>query len=148
MRNNFLIGSCLLLSSLIFNACDKDEDNQTPVTTNFAGTLSGANETPPNASSATGTISFTFNSDTKILSGTVTYSGLTPVAAHIHKAPAGEPGSVVFPLGESSLASPISFTSTPLDATQEADLMANLYYVNIHTAAYPDGEIRAQLAKQ
>ena len=148
MQNKFLIAACLLFSSVIFNACNKDDNNSTPTITNFSGTLSGANETPPNSSAATGTADFSYNSDTKILSGTVTYSGITPVAAHIHKGAVGEAGAVIFPLGETSLASPISFTSVPLDATQEADLMNNLYYVNIHSTAYPGGEIRAQLIKQ
>jgi hypothetical protein len=35
-----------------------------------------------------------------------------------------------------------------LNATQEADLMGNLMYVNLHTVAFPGGEIRGQLLKQ
>jgi len=147
MQNKFLIAACLLFSSIIFNACNKD-DESTPNITSFSGTLSGAQETPPNNSTATGTANFTYNNDTKILSGTVTYSGITPTAAHIHKAEMGVPGGVIFPLGETSLASPINFTSVPLDSTQEADLMNELYYVNVHSTAYPAGEIRAQLIKQ
>ena len=147
MKSKFCIALFLLLGIVVFNGCNKD-DNSTPATTNFAGTLSGANETPPNGSAATGTVSFTYNSQTKVLSGTVTYTGLTATAAHIHKGAPGVPGGVVFPLGGTPLTSPISFTSVPLDASQEADLMNNLYYVNIHSAAFPDGEIRAQLTKQ
>jgi hypothetical protein len=32
-----------------------------------------------------------------------------------------------------------------LNAEQEADLKAGLYYVNLHSATYTDGEIRGQL---
>jgi hypothetical protein len=148
MRNkHFILTFFLLAGIILFAACNKDDDS-TPTTTNFSGTLSGANETPPNASAATGTVSFTYNSSTKVLSGTVTYSGVVATAAHIHNGAVGVAGAVVFPLDAVSLASPISFTSVPLDASQEADLMNNLYYVNIHSAAYPGGEIRAQLTKQ
>jgi CHRD domain-containing protein len=34
-----------------------------------------------------------------------------------------------------------------LSDAQVADLMAGMYYVNIHTDAYPAGEIRGQLVK-
>ena len=148
MRNKLLIAACLLFTLAILNACNKDDENSSPTITNFSGILSGANETPANASTATGTANFSYKTSTRILSGTVTYSGMTAVAAHIHKGEAGVPGDVVFALGESPLTSPINFTSPPLDATQEADLMNNLYYVNIHSDAFPGGEIRAQLTKQ
>ncbi len=84
--------------------------------------------------------------DTKILTITTTYSGVTATAGHIHKAAVGVNGGVIFPF--TNLASPINLTTPPLDAAQEADLMAELYYVNIHSAAFPGGEIRGQLIKQ
>jgi hypothetical protein len=85
MRNKLLIAACLLFTLAILNACNKDDENSSPTITNFSGILSGANETPANASTATGTANFSYNSSTRILSGTVTYSGMTAVAAHIHK---------------------------------------------------------------
>ena len=112
----------------------------------YTATLSGASEVPANASTATGTATLIFNSTTKIFTITVTYTGVTATDGHIHKGAAGVSGGVIFPF--SSLTSPISYTSVALDATQEADLSANLYYVNIHSAAYPAGEIRGQLIKQ
>jgi hypothetical protein len=41
----------------------------------------------------------------------------------------------------------ISYTSAALTPEQEADLMANLYYVNLHSSTFTAGEIRGQLVK-
>lgn len=130
-----------------FVSCKKDDTTPTPnPNITFLATLNGANEVPANASTATGSATLTFNTSTKILTITVTHTVGTPTAGHIHKAAAGTNGGVIF--GFTSPVSPINYTSIALDAAQEADLNANLYYVNIHTAAFPGGEIRGQLIKQ
>ena len=129
------------------SSCSKSDPAPTPdPNVTFKATLSGASEVPANASAATGTATLTFNTTTKIFSLTVTHSIATATNGHIHKAAAGANGGVIFPF--SSFASPIAYTSVALDAIQEADLNANLYYVNIHTAAFPGGEVRGQVIKQ
>ena len=133
---------------LIGNSCKKSDD-PVPVDPNvtFKATINGASEVPANASTGTGTATLIFNTTTKIFTVSVTYSGVTATNGHIHKGAVGVSGGVVF--GFSPFASPISYTSAALDATQEADLNANLYYVNIHSAApFTAGEIRGQLIKQ
>lgn len=130
-------------------SCKKSSNTTPPNTTiTFVATLNGASETPANASAGTGTATLVFNDNTKIFNITVTYSGLTgpAIAGHIHKGAVGVPGGVEF--GFNSLTSPITYTSIALDASEESDLKENLYYVNIHTAAFPGGEIRGQLIKQ
>jgi hypothetical protein len=128
-------------------SCDKDDAPAPDPNVIFKATLTGGQEAPtPNASTATGTATLTFNTTTKIFTLAVTHSIATPTNGHIHKAAVGVSGGVVFPFA--TFTSPISYTSVALDATQEADLNANLYYVNIHTAAFPAGEIRGQLIKQ
>ena len=119
----------------------------TTVNVGFSATLNGANERPtPVTSTATGTSVASFNITTKIISIVTTYTGITPTAGHIHTGAATVAGPVTF--GFTSLTSPITFTTPALAATQEADLMANQMYVNLHTAAFPGGEIRGQLIKQ
>lgn len=131
-------------------SCSSNDDDNggggSTGTTTYRGTMTGANEVPSNASTATGNATLTFNNTTKIFNLTVTYSGMTATAAHVHKGATGVSGGPVFPI--TVTASPMYLTSTALTAEQEADLKANLYYVNVHSSAYPDGEIRGQLIKQ
>ena len=111
-------------------------------------TLSGKSEVPANASAGTGTADIDYDAATRKLSWKLTYSGLSgpATAAHFH-GPA-EPGknagvAVAIP---NATASPVEGSATLTDA-QAADLMAGKYYVNIHTAANPAGEIRGQVTK-
>ncbi|MDB5203095.1 MAG: hypothetical protein JWQ27_2504 [Ferruginibacter sp.] len=143
-----LLTMTIISALLTQTACSKSDDPApTPnYNVNFMANLTGASEVPANPSTASGMSMVTFNSQTKILTATTTYTGVTATAAHIHKGATTVSGPVIF--GFSNVASPISYTSVALDATQEADLMANQYYVNVHSAAYPGGEIRGQLIKQ
>jgi hypothetical protein len=139
----------IALAIVLFAAGSCKDDEPAPPDPNviFLATLNGASESPVTASTATGTATLTFNTDTKIFSIVVNYTGVTATNSHIHKGAVGVPGGIVFGF-TAPFTSPIYYTSPPLDATQEADLNANLYYVNIHSAAYPAGEIRGQLIKQ
>ena len=128
---------------LSFASCSNNDPKTT--TTTFTATLNGISEIPANNSTATGTATLSFNNTTKIFSITVNHNVTTAVGGHIHMGAAGTNGSVVFPF--SNLISPISYTSIALTAAQEADLMANLYYVNIHSTSFSGGEIRGQLLK-
>ncbi len=144
-----ILFSLSVIMAAVALSCSKSNNNIiTPTTTNFTATLKGSDEMPANVSMATGTASLTFNPATNILSGTVTFTGITPTAAHIHKGAVGVPGSVIFSLGNAPFTSPIHFTSLALTQSQINDLMAGLYYVNIHSESFPDGEIRGQLVKQ
>ena len=109
-----------------------------------SATLSGANEVPAVVSSATGSVTGTFNKTTKILSINVTYAGITPTAWHIHKGAAGATGGVIFQLG-TTFATPFAFSTAALTMEQETDLLAGNYYVNIHSAKSGSGEIRGNL---
>ncbi len=129
---------CVAFLFITFISCSKSDDPATDPNVTFLATLNGGNKVPANGSTATGNATLTFISTSKILTITVTHNVGTPTAGHIHKAAAGTNGSVIF--GFSSPASPINYTSVALDAAKEADLNANLYYVNVHTAANPGGK--------
>ncbi len=135
-----------------FVSCTKDEDPivvPPPATViNFTSTINGASEVPSNASTANGSATAKFDKVTKILTLNMTYGGLTATNMHIHKAPAGVSGGVLFGIGTLPYSYNINYTSPALTAGQEDSLMNNLYYLNIHTAAFPAGEIRGQIIKQ
>lgn len=113
--------------------------------------LTSAEEVPANKSTGSGTAQVSYNKDSKMLSYSVNYSGLTGDAtmAHIHgPAPKGQnagPKQDLSPLlkkGESG-----SFTDSVKigDQIKEDSLLSGFYYINIHTKKNPGGEIRAQI---
>ena len=114
----------------------------------FGATISAAAEVPANPSSGTGRLDATFDKASKALRWTMTYSGLSgpATAAHFHgPAFAGANAGVVvpFPNAMSPAAGEATLTETQID-----DLMAGKWYVNVHTAMYPGGEIRGQVTRK
>ncbi|MGB3390999.1 MAG: CHRD domain-containing protein [Pseudaminobacter sp.] len=113
----------------------------------FSATLDAAQEVPPVSSGGTGTADITFDTESKTLEWTLEYSGLSgdAAAAHFHgPAAAGENAGVAVPIPDPTSGATGSATLTD---EQAADLMAGRYYINVHTAANPDGEIRGQVEK-
>ena len=111
-------------------------------------TLDGKSSVPPNTSAAKGSAELDFDPASKKLSWKLTYSGLSGPAtmAHFHgPAEAGKNAGVAVPIPNAGT-SPVSGSATLTDA-QVADLVAGKYYINIHTAANPGGEIRGQVMK-
>lgn len=147
MKTKTFINTLLLAIFIGIISCSKDDNPASSNIITFQVPMTGANEVPANTSAATGSATFTYDKTTYILSGTVSFSGITPTAGHIHKGAAGTNGGVIFPLGTAPFTSPIVFALVTLDATQQADLLANMYYVNLHSVALPGGEIRGQLIK-
>jgi CHRD domain len=116
-------------------------------TTSFKAMLSAAEEVPPTNSKGAGTVDVTYDSTSKKISWKGSYSGLTgnATAAHFHgPAEMGKNAGVAVALP--SAASPLEGSAAVTDA-QAAELMAGKMYINVHTAANPDGEIRGQLLK-
>lgn len=105
--------------------------------------LAGDHEVPAIKTSAKGSGTITVNDD-KTVSGSITVSGLNATAAHIHEAPAGKNGGVIIPLTKSEYGFAVPAGAKLTDAQYAAFKKGDLY-VNVHTAANPGGEIRAQL---
>lgn len=113
---------------------------------NMTAELNGPSEVPPTDSAGTGKLEATFDTDSKAFAWTATYEGLTgdATAAHFHgPAEVGATAKPSVPI-EGSLASPIKGTATLTDE-QAKQLQAGMWYFNVHTAKFPDGEIRGQV---
>jgi CHRD domain len=109
--------------------------------------LSGEQEAPaPIATGAVGNATFELDRGASTLKGTVTVDGVAPTVAHIHVGQAGAAGAVVFPLTVQG--NTATLASTPLTATQLADLDAGKFYVNVHSDANKTGEIRGQIGRE
>jgi CHRD domain-containing protein len=106
--------------------------------------LSGNQEIPPVATSASGTGTITVNADRSVI-GNATITGMSVTVAHIHEAVAGTNGSIVVPLirtGDNVWSVPPGARLT--DAQYESYKAGNLYF-NIHSEAHRSGEIRGQI---
>jgi hypothetical protein len=109
----------------------------------FVFHLSGDQEVPPNASTARGGCFGQLNAPAGTLSLVCTHNVVGPTLMHIHHAPPGENGDIVFDLG--SPVSPVEATWSGITPAQIAELLAGNYYINVHASGRPDGEIRGQL---
>ena len=115
----------------------------------FKVTLDGKSEVPANTSAGTGSADVDYDAATKKLSWKLTYSGLTgpATAAHFHgPAEAGKNAGVAVAIPNAT-SSPAEGSATLTDA-QAADFTAGKYYINVHTAANPGGELRGQVVKK
>lgn len=142
----------------------------------YSASLSGANESPANASAGTGTAIVTLDDILDTMRVEVTFSGLsgTTTTAHIHCCVAA-PGSIGvasttptfagFPLGvtagsydntlDMTLASSYNPSFITIHGGTAADAEAFLFtrialgesYCNIHTTAFGGGEIRGFLTR-
>ena len=116
-------------------------------TVKMKAALSGTQQVPPVAGTAVGTLDASYDTATKALTWTGTYSGLTgpATAAHFHgPAEVGANAGVAVPAP--APASPFQGTATLTDA-QATALVDGKMYFNIHTAAHPGGEIRGQVIR-
>ena len=109
--------------------------------------LNGSSEVPPVATSASGVLTANLVPESRLLTWTLSFDPLTgPVmGAHFHgPAGLGENAPVVVPM-TGSLTSPITGSVT-LTPGQMTDLTAGKWYVNLHTSANQNGEIRGQIS--
>jgi hypothetical protein len=107
-------------------------------------TLGGDQEVPPVSTSAKGSGSVTIGDDMSV-KGSVTTSGITATAAHIHMGAAGKNGPVIVPMMKSGDSGWTFAPDAKLNADQMKAFKAGDLYINVHSAAHPGGEIRGQL---
>ena len=114
---------------------------------NLTSTIDGAqaNAGAGTGSAGTGFATMTLDDATLLFSWNVSWSGLVnETSAHFH-GPALPNQNAGVQVGIGVAANP-AISSTTLDAAQAADLLAGHWYINIHTDAFPGGEIRGQVS--
>lgn len=115
----------------------------------FLFDLSGAQETQPVTTPAKGGCIGRLDEGAATFAVTCTHDVVGATLIHIHKAPAGTDGPVVFDLGPiPDPPSPVVKTWESLTAGDIADLRTRGLYVNIHTDGRPAGIIRGQITKE
>lgn len=160
------LSSLFIVVALSFISCEKrsyDKDQKFEFSKSGIA-LNGAQETPAVPSSATGTMDVFYSRETKLLSYKVTWSGLADSVSgmHIHGlAPAGFAAGIlqnivgasnsVFPqktAGKFTFAKSGNLSGSLLvDGVliKEEAVLNGQFYMNIHNATYPAGEIRGQI---
>ncbi|GAB4014246.1 CHRD domain-containing protein [Spirosoma koreense] len=124
-----------------------------PTTVALKATLDGKSVKPiPINTSATGLFTGKLDLTTKVLEYSLTYSGLSSpaVVAHLHKATSVNgtgPVDIIIPTAGNTSGN-VSGIPFLLSQNQADSLVAGFYYVDLHTAIYPGGEIRGEVIKQ
>ena len=174
MQTQFKIGVLAFAASValtaVIAACGSDSKDSTvappppppppPQSISYVAQMSGANEVPAVAGTATGTATFTLTGRT--LTYVVTVTGLSgnAVASHIHAGAANANGGILFPFtaaavqagqvayGSVDLNQPVSNGTTSISGDSLLTLLnGGQLYTNVHTAAWPGGEIRGQITR-
>jgi CHRD domain-containing protein len=159
--NRIGLGLLAVTASVGLVACDSDSDFET-----FTATCSADQENPPTSPNPSGTCRATVLVSKSLdrVDVSITQSGLANITqAHIHRAPRGTNGGVIFWLYDPNR--PADYPSSteigkiwtnpssdtrdqPLTQTIIDDLRAGNLYVNFHTTQFPGGAIRGQLTRQ
>lgn len=115
----------------------------------FTVPLTGAQQVPPVTTSGSGTADLTYDPSTRVVTWSITYSGLSSPAtmAHFH-GPAGPGQNAGVQIWLTKKGGPVSSPITgraTLTPKQAQQFTAGQWYINIHTQMHPAGEIRGQV---
>ncbi len=114
--------------------------------------MNGAQETPAVTTNAVGVAAFSLNATHDTMCVTMTVSGLSgPITgAHIHSGAPGVSGAVVLGLDAFLSGNNLSVTLTGSNLTPAllSDYLSGKMYINVHTSANPNGEIRGQIVPE
>jgi Cu/Zn superoxide dismutase len=135
-----LLTAAGLASALMFTAAAAQAEMLT-----FKADMLGTAEVPAADSAGKGTAEVMVDTDAKKVTWTMKVEGLTgdATAAHVHgPASATEKAPPVIDMSGDKMVE----GSADITEAQWTEMKAGKYYVNVHSAKFPDGEIRGQLA--
>ena len=125
-------------------AADAASPAKSPTEMKVAPKLNGAEEVPPVETIASAFSTIVISADGAVTGGIET-SNIDGTKAHIHQGPAGTNGPVLVTLEKISPSQWIVRAGTTLTPAQYQSFKAGELYVNVHSTAHPNGEIRLQL---
>jgi hypothetical protein len=141
----------LLTAGIFLNSCEEDIVADPDVFLVTGLELSGGQEVPVVSTNGGGTMDARYDRNAKELNLTFAWANLSDsvVSMHIHgPAPRGVSGPVLVPLtGFNRNRSGTYTTTIVVDEVKlkEVELLRGDYYLNIHTKAFPGGEVRGQI---
>lgn len=144
-----LISSAVIISALILASCKKDNNNN-QTSYSISGNASGSQMVPAVSGSGSATISGTYNSNTKMLSYTTNWTGLSgaPTLGAFYSGASGTNGSLIgsaWTLGTGLSSSGTFSGQTTLTSDQATQLINGNWYYVLGTAANANGEVRGQI---
>jgi hypothetical protein len=113
----------------------------------FKNALTGTQVAPPASTAATGIATAAVDHVAKTLTAVVNTIGVTGTDAHVHEGAPGQNGPVVSSLAQTSAGSGIWVAKLNVSDAQINSIMDAGFYVDVHSAAFPGGEIRGQIAQ-
>ncbi len=113
--------------------------------TTFVNVLTGTQQVPARTTDATAIGVAILDPSSGSMVASITSIGISGTAAHIHRAPAGSNGDMLFMLNETALGSGIWAARLALSSAQINTFADGNNYFDIHTAAFPNGAIRGQI---
>ena len=143
------LAAVFVASAFVLSHCGGGGDTPGPSQlTSKTASLNGAQETPAVTTAAIGSGSFTIDMGSGAIEGTVFTSNISGQAAHIHEGPVGVASPIIVTLEKGDGGTWRVPAGTMLTPSQVDSLKNGNLYVNVHTAANPNGEIRGQIGRQ
>lgn len=148
-----ILAATALAGLFLITSCDKDDDDfDDDENFTLSGNASGSQENPAVSTAATATLSGTYNSENNLLTYTINWTGLSGLVTGMHfhgPAAVGVNAGVIhgIEISTNGISGSASGSLTLADTTENHLLNGKLYY-NIHTALYPNGEIRGQVTAE
>lgn len=146
MRFDLVLRSVLVTTALAFTMAGCGVLQPDTHLAAFSTQMTGLNQVPSVNTPATGRVDAVLDKNTRLLRWKLSFTGLrgAPTAGHFHgPATIGANAGIALPF-KGAISSPLQGQAT-LTPAQSADLLAGKWYVSIHTAAHPNGEIRGQM---
>lgn len=142
-RLRFITASVVVIVSLCLFA-----NPVQAVVFDLSSIIDGLQTVPPTGSPGIGTGVMTYDDVSGQLDWDISWGGLSGLVTVMHfhgPAPPGSNAGVRVNIGVISGTTSPTIGSSVISAVEAADLLNDLWYINIHTAQFPGGEIRGQV---